>query len=215
MQRNVFQDKTIAESYDNYYRTDFGITVDSIEKKIIDELLNSLSSREMLELGCGTGHWTEHFEKLGYSVTALDISQPMLDIAEKRDLKADFLKADAEALPFRDGSMSLITSITMLEFVDDLEKALSEMRRVLKKGGSLVLGCLNAESLLGKNKQNDPTFKNAVFFTDEDFETKFSGFEIVKIRKGIYLRPDYSLADEAEDKEEYEPAFTGISFRRK
>ena len=214
MHRNVFMNKDTAEAYDAYYKTEFGITVDSIEKKIIDELLNSVGSKEMLEIGCGTGHWTKHFEELGYAVTAVDISKPMLDIAKKRDLKAEFIIADAGSLPFKNESTDLITSITMLEFVDEIEKAVSEMRRILKKSGNLILGCLNKNSVLGRNKNNDPTFKNAVFFSDEDFDTKFLGFEIVKIKKGVHLSPDYRITDNTDEMKNNEPAFTAISLRR-
>jgi ubiquinone/menaquinone biosynthesis C-methylase UbiE len=49
----------------------------------------------------------------------------------------------------------VIASVTMLEFVPDINKVLDEIERVLKPGGYLVLGCLNAWSELGKNKDND------------------------------------------------------------
>lgn len=168
----------------------------------------------MLELGCGTGHWTKHFEEKGYKITATDISDAMLETARKKGLKAELVRADAQALPFRDASFGLVTSITMLEFVDDLHAAVKEMRRILTNNGLLILGCLNRDSAIGKNKLNDPTFKDADFFTEQDFFTKFPGFGNVKIVKGVHLSPEFKIADGTEEEKKYEPAFFGVSMRR-
>jgi len=111
---NVFIDKKISEDYDNYYSTEFGKKVDEIEKKLITELLIGLPKANMLELGCGTGHWTEFFVNQGFNVIATDISELMLNIAKKKNINAEFLIADAENLPFDKENFKLISTITCL-----------------------------------------------------------------------------------------------------
>jgi len=59
----------------------------------------------MLELGCGTGHWTQFFCEEGFQVTGVDESEAMLERARAKNIAgARFLQADAGNLPFRDQS---------------------------------------------------------------------------------------------------------------
>ncbi len=94
-----------------------------------------------LELGCGTGSlWIGRDELLsGFAEIVLtDISEGMLETA-KRNLggkrNIEFKLADIQNLPFEDGSFDVVIANSMLYHVPDLQKAVSEVRRVLKKGG--------------------------------------------------------------------------------
>ena len=55
--------------------------------------------KQVLELACGTGYWTEVLARSAASVTALDINEEVLDVARAKSLKATFSRADAYALP--------------------------------------------------------------------------------------------------------------------
>ncbi|MFW5886969.1 MAG: class I SAM-dependent methyltransferase, partial [Bacteroidota bacterium] len=147
---NIFQKTKIAQDYDDYYLTDFGKQVDRIEKEMISGLLNEIPKGEMIDLGCGTGHWTHFFTEKGFRVKAVDASEAMLNIARNKKINADFIQADSEDLPFEDESQSLIASIAMLEFVENREKAIKEIYRILKTGGWFILGGLNADSVPGR-----------------------------------------------------------------
>ncbi|MGM0622223.1 MAG: class I SAM-dependent methyltransferase, partial [Bacteroidota bacterium] len=128
--RNVFLTPEVASEYDAYYQTETGKTVDNIEKEIVSANLKKLPKTNWLELGCGTGHWTKFFNEGGFQITAVDNSEAMLKIARSKNLEnVQFLNADATRLPFPDARFSGIVSITMLEFVDDLEKVLNEIDR--------------------------------------------------------------------------------------
>ena len=189
--RNVFLTPDVALEYDAYYQTEIGKTVDRIEKKIVSAHLKNLPKTNWLELGCGTGHWTEFFSENRLQLTAVDSSEAMLKIARSKNLEnVKFLNADATQLPFPDNHFSEIISITMLEFVDDLEKVLNEIIRVLKPGGTLVLGCLNALSEPGKNKNNDPVFKYARFFSTEEIKKMLACFGNPRLSAGVYFSPE-------------------------
>lgn len=206
---NVFLKPEIAKDYDSYYQTEFGKQVDDIEKDIVREILKDIPTGKMLEMGCGTGHWTSFFVDLGFDVTALDSSPAMLQYTSDKNIDVEFIQADAENLPFDDESFPVVASITMLEFVDDQDKVLSEAFRVLKKGGTLVLGCLNANSVLGKTKESSDTFRNAKFMTPDELHQKLSQYGGVEIKSGVFITDDFQLLGEDRGSNNAEPVFMG------
>jgi ubiquinone/menaquinone biosynthesis C-methylase UbiE len=211
---NVFIKPEIANSYDEYYQSYFGKKVDEIERNIIDCLIQKVPKTEMLELGCGTGHWTKFFSSKDFNVTGIDTSKTMLDIAKGKNINAKFTIANAQNIPFPDESVQIISSITMLEFVDNQDKVIQEIYRVLKKNAWFILGFLNKKSILGLNKDNSETFKNANFMTKDIIKLKLDKFEIIDVKSGVYLNSDYVILD---DKKHYniEPVFIGILAQKK
>ena len=97
---------------------------------------------DVLDVGCGTGvltrELTQHVGDDG-SATGFDLSESMLGVARERCPDATFKQGNVTDLPFDDQSFDVVISSFMLMFVSDPEKALSEMRRVLKTGGRLVV----------------------------------------------------------------------------
>ena len=211
----MFSNRLIAEKYDRFYKTIQGKEIDSLEKEIILGHINDITSGHILELGCGTGHWTEFFCGQGFKVTAIDESEAMLSIAENKRIKnVTFLKADATDLPFTDRSFSAIVSVAMLEFVVDPKKVMEEIDRILITGGHLVIGCLNALSELGKNKHKDEVYKHARFFTPADVEHFLSYFGTPQISYGVYYSPDFKLLEGTESQDSVEPAFIAASVKK-
>ncbi len=204
---SVFKKEDIANEYDAYYQTEMGRQVDEIERRLLREMMTDIPRGAMLELGCGTGHWTEFFIDEGFRLTALDNSEVMLRLAEHKHIPAKFQWADAEYLPVEDESFPVVSSITMLEFVDDQEKVLDEMYRVLQPGGWLILGCLNAESMLGLTKEQSETFRDAKFLTPESLQHKLKRFGTSQLGFGVYFSSDFELLDDTANKETAAPAF--------
>jgi ubiquinone/menaquinone biosynthesis C-methylase UbiE len=204
---NVFIKSEIANKYDLYYQTEIGNNVNQIEEKLVTDLLKDIPRTKMLELGCGTGHWTNFFVNKGYKVTATDISDAMLQIAKQKNLNADFIKADSSKIPFEDNSFDIISSITMLEFVEDQDKVLEEIQRVLKPGGYFILGSLNALSEIGKNKNQDDTFRDAKFLSKEELTNKLKLIGKPSILSGVFFSPNFELLDNSSGIDTIEPAF--------
>ncbi|WP_163322366.1 class I SAM-dependent methyltransferase [Draconibacterium mangrovi] len=204
---NVFKNEEIAVAYDDYYQTQAGKEIDAIEKKLLVEALQKVPKGKMLELGCGTGHWTELFVNMDFDVIATDISDAMLCQAIEKNLDAEVLNADAGDLPFKNESFDVVASVTMMEFVTSKDVVLNEIYRVLKPGGYLLLGCLNGNSQLAKNAENDPVFKNAAFYTPESLLKALTKFGAPELTYGVRFAPDFRVMDQTAEKDNHEPAF--------
>jgi SAM-dependent methyltransferase len=97
----------------------------------------------VLEIACGTGIVTQRLLRAlppGGSLVATDLSEAMLEFARHKieDKRLTWRTADAGALPFDDASFDVVVCGFGLMFVPDKSKALSEARRVLAQGGTLL-----------------------------------------------------------------------------
>ena len=212
---NVFLKAEIASQYDEYYQTEFGKKVDKIEKEIVSGFLNGFPRSEMIELGCGTGFWTEYFVEQGFRVEAIDSSEAMLEIAKSKQIDAGFFLANSESLPFENERFDGVASITMMEFVDHPENVIQEMYRVLKPDGWLIVGCLNEKSVLGKTSAQDEVFRNANFLNLDNLKNLFHPFELIREKRGVFLANDYSIRDQDSELENIEAVFVGLLFQKK
>ncbi len=104
----------------------------------------------VLDAGCGEGVLSWYLAERGAKVTAIDISKPNVENAQKFLEKKGVLdrvtvmQGDAEALPFADASFDWVISSHVLEHLPDFDKGLSEIHRVTKKRAIVALPtCLN------------------------------------------------------------------------
>jgi len=112
--------------------------------------------QSILDLGAGTGYATYALHKKfpKANITALDLAESMLAVAKSRQpfmsklkKKISFVNAEAECLPLVDNSMDLIYSSLTLQWVNSLDAALEECRRVLKPGGMLLFSTFGPDTL--------------------------------------------------------------------
>lgn len=96
---------------------------------------------KVLDVACGTGDMCVELLKRGCEVTGVDLSEEMLAIAKVKGerLKVKVEIADAENLPFEDESFDGVTCAFGVRNFVHLEQGLSEMLRVLKPGGRMVI----------------------------------------------------------------------------
>jgi len=147
----------VANSYDSWYDSARGAMYDRFEKQAIDSLLADIAQQSrLLEVGCGTGHWSRYFSDKGFEVTGIDRSPEMIKIARQKHIpNSRFEIADGRNLPFEDESFDVAAAITVLEFTTEPEKIISEMVRCVKKSkGVLIIGVLNSLSGYNQKRKN-------------------------------------------------------------
>ncbi len=157
--------------------TPFDNHLDEYEKWFVDNHNTFLSELEAIrELLPVEGKGVEIGVGSGLFASALcidegcDPSENMLKKAESRGIKAIY--GIAEDLPYEDKSFDFALLVTTICFVDDPEKCIREINRILKPRGELIIGFVDSDSQLGKQylqeKDRSIFYKDASFFSTED-----------------------------------------------
>ena len=149
-----------------------------------------------VEIGVGTGRFAA---PLGIRA-GVDPSPAMAAIARSRGVEVVIGKA--ERLPYPSERFDYALMVTTICFVDDLGAAFREAARVLKPGGSLVVGFIDRESPLGKQytalKDRHPFYRHARFYSVEEVccELQHCGFNELICSQTIFCSSDSAAEDE-------------------
>jgi|GEM_PF-326084 ubiquinone/menaquinone biosynthesis C-methylase UbiE len=144
-----------------------------------------------LDVGVGSGVFSSNLPvELG-----VDLSISLLKLSRDRGLQV--VQADASNLPLRNSSFDSVVSTFTICFVENLASMLGEAKRVLRKGGKLVVGEITADSSWGRKyseegKRGHRFYSKARFFTFRD-TVKFlrsSGFEPKHVFGTISYSPE-------------------------
>ena len=111
------------------------ITLNNIRKELIPK-----ASGRILEIGAGTGrnfnyYTTKNIDKL--TVMDLEFNKAIKNHPLNNKIKIDYIAGDAETLPFENNTFNSVVATLIFCSIDNAEKALSEVYRVLKPGGKL------------------------------------------------------------------------------
>jgi demethylmenaquinone methyltransferase/2-methoxy-6-polyprenyl-1,4-benzoquinol methylase len=94
---------------------------------------------KVLDACCGTGDLAVAALRAGATVIGLDFSERMLERARRKSSEIVWVQADAQQLPFEDASFDAATVGFGVRNLDDLERGLGELRRVLRPGGRVAI----------------------------------------------------------------------------
>lgn len=99
----------------------------------------------VLDVGCGGGFLSNDLARAGFRVTGIDLSKESLKIAEAYDEthSVKYEVADAFALPYPNETFDSVTAMDFLEHIDDPQKVIKELSRVLKPGGLFFFHTFN------------------------------------------------------------------------
>lgn len=94
----------------------------------------------------------------GGSVTALDISESMLEMTRRRcgpESPVSVTRGLAESLPFRDDAFDIVTAVQVFEYLSDAERAVGELARVLRPGGRAAVVATDWRSLVWRTDDDE------------------------------------------------------------
>ena len=135
---------------------DFGQVARSIENFAEEFMVRQpmLRGSRVLDVACGTGNLAVIAAARGCEVSGIDIAANLLVQARERAAVAgfaiDFIEADAEALPFADGTFDLTVSMFGVMFAPQPAVATAELWRVTKPGGRVALANWTIEGFIGE-----------------------------------------------------------------
>lgn len=114
-----------------------------VEQAAVVARLPELSGLKALDVGCGTGRYSQVLALRGAIVTGVDLSAPMLGHAAATSTR--LLRGSMLALPVASRSMDVTVSGLALGDVEDLALAIHEMARVLRPGGRLIYSVVHPQ----------------------------------------------------------------------
>lgn len=138
--QNIEAEKSFFDSFTE--QSDYDVFSDGGYDRLMKEfhrVVRPKKGEKILDLGCGTGAFTERFSKMGLHVTGIDISKNSIAKARKKVKKAKFIVADITKLPFKSNSIDIVCFSEVLHhFPNNAVAAIKEARRVLKPGGRCI-----------------------------------------------------------------------------
>ena len=199
IKKAIFDD--IANFYDDWYKTPLGNFADTVENNLIFKYLPELNGKKLLDVGCGTGHYSIRAYSRGATVTGMDFSEKMLYIAKEKakllSIPLNFILGDMDNIPFNDNTFDVVISVTSLEFSKNPKNPLKEFLRVLKPGCKAVIGVLSKTSLWSKKRIKQAYSPDNIYFYAHFFEPKElknllieAGFKSVIIDSSLFLPPN-------------------------
>ena len=126
-----------AETYDVQY-----VEEQAAKYKTALEHLNMVRLGKVLDVGCGTGLLFSHVATKAQTIVGVDISGKLLRQAKERArnfCNVHVVQADADHLPFRNACFSMVFAFTVLQNIPKPLETLSEIKRIAKRGASVVV----------------------------------------------------------------------------
>ena len=137
------------ELTENYLRKNFGV---GIRRKILEDLIGSVSGMEILDAGCGDGSISEPFWEKN-NVVLFDLSSAMIKLVQQKSLanstSITVLNGDIESFRF-DQKFDIIFAIGLLAHVNSVEGILKRFFELLNPSGKLIIQFSNYENLVNK-----------------------------------------------------------------
>ena len=165
------------------------------------KLAGDVAGRKILDAGCGAGPLAAMLRERGAIVAGFDSSAKMLELARKRlGPEPDLQMADLGGpLPYPDGAFDDVIAALVLHYLEDWTGPLAELRRVLKRGGRLIVAVDHPFAI--DTVQMQRTGESAYFETrSHDEEWTVGGRSVLM---NFWTRPLHAMSD----------AFTAAGFR--
>ena len=183
----------IAQEYYELYKDD------KTDLGYFDEFLN-ICGNDILDLGCGMGHYSNYMHNKGYTVTGIDFSSTMLDIAKKNYLNIEFIESDACDLSKINGrKYDGIVLAYLLQHLSrkESEELFKELPKYLKPNAKLLIFTRQGNRDLEEVEPIDPQYVYQISEYNKETLSALlnnTGWNIIKIETKPPVEDDYSLA---------------------
>ncbi|MFO7967519.1 MAG: methyltransferase domain-containing protein [Archaeoglobaceae archaeon] len=141
----IFEDKKRARTLYRYFSKVYDgvnpIFYSEDMRKLVVDLAGVEEGSRVIEVGCGTGFTTSEItSKVGEeNVTAVDLTPEQMMKAVTKYTSSNFVRGDAENLPFRSSSFDAAISAGSIEYWPNPTHGIEEMARVTRSGGRVVV----------------------------------------------------------------------------
>ena len=111
-----------------------------VEEPVVTSILSKDMRRgSALDLACGTGRYSKILDSLGFDVVGVDRSEEMLNKSKRNNPGLDYVLGEMIDIPMGNDSVDLLVCGLALTHLPDINKPISEMARVVKEGGKVVI----------------------------------------------------------------------------
>ena len=138
---------TTVEGYDAWYDSPLGEFCFEAEAALLRRGVGEITGRPILETGCGTGRFLLALATGASSAVGVDRDRAMLEVSGQRTTqnaaRFTWMHADAASVPLPDNSFDVVFESTLLCLQRNPNPILTEMTRLCRPGGKVVIGELN------------------------------------------------------------------------
>lgn len=136
--QNIYDNQDFFDGYQKLRENPYGAnTVE--EKPALFSLAPDLCGKRVLDLGCGYGENCKAFKDMGASyVMGVDLSQKMLEVAEKENPSLQFLRGDMSNLSFITESFDVVFSSLAMHYIEDFDSLAKSVYKLLEPGGAFI-----------------------------------------------------------------------------
>ena len=151
--KKTLQDMEVHNSWTSGYRTPENEWFYNLAFDYLAGTYGSPGTEAVLDAGCGSSTKSIHLARRGYSVVAVDVSEKILECACRAVAESGLQNrvthqwTDLTAMPFDDGAFGRVLCWGVSMHVPDVEKAIAELTRVTRPGGTIILSEGNMRSL--------------------------------------------------------------------
>ena len=122
----------------------------NIKINVVREQLSDLRGRRVLDLGAGIGYFSNLCHELGAGVVATDHSVSMVNrIRSRYGTRFPIVRREAHLLPFGNDAFDTVLALDVVEHLYEVQQTLAEIRRVMKRGGTLLVITDNPDFSVG------------------------------------------------------------------
>ncbi|HBB03170.1 MAG: methyltransferase type 11 [Candidatus Peregrinibacteria bacterium GW2011_GWF2_38_29] len=124
-------------------------SLDEFEEGVLMEMVNGLGDsgflkgKNVLDAGCGSGRIIGKLKNLEANITAIDISEKMIEIVRKKNSGVEVVKGDVRKMPFESGKFDIVIAPFVIVHMKKLDAFFEECYRVLKTGGTFIFTNVN------------------------------------------------------------------------